>query len=141
MGGAYVQWSVNTGPVRIRTCVQSWTRARIATCPVLTGTGHKLLPKKLLSNKGLSLNPVYIKKINLFVWLYLEILIKSNYHVGFNSYHFSPKKKKTLIISKKKKKLNKRVTLYLIMVNHLKFKIVDLTLSFEFVLFSKKKKQ
>ena len=34
-----------TGPVRIRTRVQSWTRVRIATCPVLTGTGQKPLPK------------------------------------------------------------------------------------------------
>ena len=28
----------------MRTRVQSWIRVRIATCPVLTGTGHKLLP-------------------------------------------------------------------------------------------------
>ena len=44
LGRAYVQWSVITGPVRIRTHVQFWTRVRIATCPVFTDTGHKLLP-------------------------------------------------------------------------------------------------
>ena len=37
-GAAYVQWSVITGPIMIR------TRVRIATCPILIGTGQKPLP-------------------------------------------------------------------------------------------------